>query len=487
MSLNKKYANLPDLDLAPDVYETPDLTDGASTVPTATVRTNSDSDDETNPDIDRNNLNADEARLHFLRASGVSARDIDFSDTIATKRRAYKSRSANRRRRHGHDGTEEIGDISDSDTDGQESFERKLARLRRETEELNAELKRREQQRQDKGDGAEDEKEQEMREAEDGILELSKALDNIHYSSTRMNKPSSDAALSRKLAGAGPDTLEKDKKTSSTEKRDTLSAPTTASLAPSPSGLLEHAASFDTRLALIEASLGISTGSNPFFSTTDTQPQLRPVLPTLEHLASQLTALTSTLGGPPATSNAISATAPSITTTAQLESLSLRIKKLTADAENLASSRRRANEAAARAHADPTSGDAFASSSSATELNIADAAASASSNEQAAKIQALYATLPTIQSLHPLLPSVLERLRSLRAIHAGAAQASETLDALEKDQAEMSKEIEQWREGLKIVEEKVRESEVAMKKNIEYVGPWVDDLKKRMDDLEKHL
>ena len=49
----------------------------------------------------------------------------------------------------------------------------------------------------------------------------------------------------------------------------------------------------------------------------------------------------------------------------------------------------------------------------------------------------------------------------------------------------MSKEIEQWREGLEIVEGKMRESEVSMKKNIEYVGPWVEDLKKRMDRLEQ--
>ncbi|PCG89812.1 Dynamitin subunit 2 [Penicillium occitanis (nom. inval.)] len=468
MSLNKKYANLPDLDLAPDVYETPDLTDGASTVPTTTIRTNSDSDDESNPDIDRNNFNADEARLHFLRASGVSAREVDFSDTIATKRKAYKSRSGHRRRRHG-DGTEEIGDISDSDAEGQESFERKLARLRRETEELKAELERREQVGQNDGPGNEEDGH------EDGIDELSKALDSIHYSSTRANA-TSDAILSRKLAAAA--TASKD--TNKAEKKGVSPARLTA---PS-SGLLEHAASFDTRLTLMEAALGISSGSNPFFASKDAEPQLQPVLPALEHLTSQITALTGTLGGPTASS-----TAASTTTTAQLESLSSRIKRLTADAENLANARRRATEVAARA-VQPDSpsagggGGDTSTSSGATEVNN-NTESNTQREEQAAKIQALYATLPTIQSLHPLLPSVLERLRSLRAIHAGAAQASETLDALEKDQAEMSKEIEQWREGLKIVEEKVRESEVSMKKNIEYVGPWVEDLKKRMDRLEQ--
>lgn len=398
----------------------------------------------------------------------MSAREVDFSDTIATKRKAYKSRSGPRRRRHG-DGTEEIGDISDSDTEGQESFERKLARLRRETEELKAELERRDQAGQQDGPRNDEED-------DDGIDELSKALDSIHYASRRTNA-TSDAILSRKLAAAV-------NKSNDTKNAGKKKSPFPATLTAPPSGLLEHAASFDTRLTLMEAALGISSGSNPFFAAKDAQPQLQPVLPALEHLTSQITALAGTLGGPTASSTTATTSA---TTTAQLESLSSRIKRLTADAENLANARRRASEVAARAVQpdSPSGGGGDApTSSGATEVNNATES-NTQREEQAAKIQALYATLPTIQSLHPLLPSVLERLRSLRAIHAGAAQASETLDALEKDQAEMSKEIEQWREGLNAVEEKVRESEVSMKKNIEYVRPWVEDLKKRMDRLEQ--
>ncbi len=78
----------------------------------------------------------------------------------------------------------------------------------------------------------------------------------------------------------------------------------------------------------------------------------------------------------------------------------------------------------------------------------------------------------------------MERLRSLRAIHAGAAQASESLDELEKRQAEMAGEIEQWKEGLKAVEEKMSQGESALKSNIELVEPWVRDLEKRMERLE---
>ncbi|KKA21401.1 hypothetical protein T310_4582 [Rasamsonia emersonii CBS 393.64] len=458
MSLNKKYANLPDL--------------------TATVRTN-DSDDEvpSNPDIDRNGLNAEEARLHFLRAS-VDTRDVDFSDTIATKRKSYRTKTLRTRRRA--DGTEEVGDLSDSE---EETFERKLARLRREAEELKEELARRKEQQSTKADQQQPENEADVG---DGLEELSRALDNIHASTRGAsgNAITADTILSQKLAatsqpvGAGS----QDKNNSTSEHNDSPAATST------PSGLLAHAASFDARLALVEAALGISTSSNPFIGEGNSEPPLQPVLPALEHLTSRLSALTSTLGGPapaPAVPTTGSGPATTAGTTPQIEALTARIKKLTADADALANSRKRAMDAAKAANAAKVQADLpsdlSASSSNATE--VADPA-STQRDEQAAKIQALYATLPTIQSLHPLLPSVLERLRSLRAIHAGAAQASETLDALEKDQAELSKEIEQWREGLRVVEEKVKESEAAMKKNIDVISPWVKDLETRLARLE---
>lgn len=447
---------------------------------TTTVRTN-DSDDEvpSNPDIDRNGLNAEEARLHFLRAS-VDTRDVDFSDTIATKRKSYRIKTLRTRRRA--DGTEEVGDLSDSE---EETFERKLARLQREAEELKEELARRkEQQQSTKTDQQQSENEADVG---DGLVELSRALDNIHASTRGAsgNVITADTILSQKLAatsqpiGAGS----QGKNSSTSENNDSAAATSTT-----PSGLLAHAASFDARLAFVEAALGISTSSNPFIGEGNSEPPLQPVLPALHHLTSQLSALTSTLGGPapvPAVPTTGSGPATMAATTPQIEALTARIKKLTADADALANSRKRAMDAAKAANAAKVQADVpsdlSASSSNATE--VADPS-STQRDEQAAKIQALYATLPTIQSLHPLLPSVLERLRSLRAIHAGAAQASETLDALEKDQAELSKEIEQWREGLRVVEEKVKESEAAMKKNIDIVSPWVKDLETRLARLE---
>ncbi|KAJ5662302.1 uncharacterized protein N7477_009918 [Penicillium maclennaniae] len=445
MAFNKKYAGLPDLDPAPDIYETPDLTDEASTIPTTTVRTESEHDDAGfSSDIDREGVNADQARMHFM-GSAVDARDVNFSDSISSKRQAYRSKSKNRRRRRvREDGTEDLGDFSDED----ESVERRLARLRREVEELKVEMEN------EASAGNDDSVESGTKQSAatekstesalgDGVAELSRALDNLHASSRGgQTIPHSAAAmLSQKLGS---------------ENSSTQISPGQQP----PAG----------------ASMGISSSSNPFVGDGISEPALQPVLPSLDQLTSRLSALTGLLVGTNPTAGGPSAV-PGLTTP-HLEALSTRVRKLTTDAEALASARKRAVDAAKAAQA-----ARIASSGSDAEGAPTADGSNPSDEDHASKIQALYATLPTIQSLHPLLPSVLERLRSLRACHAGAAHAAESLDALEKRQAEMNSEIAQWREGLTAVEEKMRQGEAALKSNVETVEPWVRDLETRMARL----
>uniref|UniRef100_A0A8H7NCP5 Uncharacterized protein n=1 Tax=Bionectria ochroleuca TaxID=29856 RepID=A0A8H7NCP5_BIOOC len=138
----RKYAGLPDMDDAPDIYETPELTDDVSTVPTTTAHTQSDDEffdveDDTQP-ISRSRLRINEARSRFMPAN-VDASSVDFSDRVDGKRKSYKASS--RRQRILQDGTEELGDLSDDDDD--ESLERRIARLKREVEEAKDEYSRR--------------------------------------------------------------------------------------------------------------------------------------------------------------------------------------------------------------------------------------------------------------------------------------------------------------------------------------------------------
>ncbi|KAJ5169761.1 uncharacterized protein N7500_002544 [Penicillium coprophilum] len=473
MSFNKKYAGLPDLDPSPDIYETPDLTDEASTLPTATIRTDFDHDDAgSNSDIDREGVNPDQARMHFMGAA-VDARDVNFSDTISQKRQAYRSKSiSRRRRRRREDGVEEVGDLSDSED---ESLERRLARLRREVEDLKVEMA-------NKTDGAETGNglslgpvaEKSGESLDDGVAELSRALDNLHASRGAMSSSHSAAALlSQKLAPeTRPATDPKTQPSTETSKAvSAVGAPTASS-----AGVLSHAAAFDGRLALLESSIGISSSSNPFVADGINDSTSHPVLPALDQLTSRLSALTGLLVGTNPTSAVpgVPNAAPGMTTP-HLEALSTRIRKLTTDAEALTAARRKAFEAAKAVH------NARLASS---DADVVPALEASTNDDHAAKIQALYTTLPTIQSLHPLLPSVLERLRSLRACHTGAAHAADSLNELEKRHAEMASEIEQWREGLTTVEEKMKQGEAALRSNVETVEPWVRDLESRLARLE---
>lgn len=410
--------------------------------------------------------------------AAVDARDVNFSDSISTKRQAYRSKSKNRRRRRvREDGTEDLGDLSDED----ESVERRLARLRREVEELKMEMEN--EAASGKDDSVESETNQSAATEKpmesalgDGVAELSRALDNLHASSRGGQTTSHSAAamLTQKLgSGNGSTQVSQGQQPPASGSAVTTVTP---SATASSAGLLSHAAAFEGRLALIEASMGISSSSNPFVGDGISEPALQPVLPSLDQLTSRLSALTGLLVGTNPTAGGPSAV-PGLTTP-HLEALSTRVRKLTTDAEALASARKRAIDAAKAAQA-----ARIASSGSDAEAAPTADGSYPSDDDNASKIQALYATLPTIQSLHPLLPSVLERLRSLRACHAGAAHAAESLDALEKRQAEMNSEIEQWREGLTAVEEKMRQGEAALKSNVETVEPWVRDLETRMARL----
>ncbi|KAJ5700577.1 hypothetical protein N7536_003590 [Penicillium majusculum] len=473
MSFNKKYAGLPDLDPSPDIYETPDLTDEASTLPTATIRTDSDHDDAgSNSDIDREGVNPDQARMHFMGAA-VDARDVNFSDSISMKRQAYRSKSmSRRRRRRREDGVEEVGDLSDSED---ESLDRRLARLRREVEDLKVEMANKTDST-ETGNGLQGAAavEKSGENLGDGVAELSRALDNLHASRGAASSSHSAAALLSQKLGSETSSATDPKTESSADASKAVS--TVPAPAASSAGILSHAAAFDSRLALLESSIGISSASNPFVVDGINESTSHPVLPALDQLTSRLSALTGLLVGtnPASATPGVANAAPGMTTP-HLEALSTRVRKLTTDAEALTAARRKAFEAAKAVH------NARLASS---DADVVPALEASTDDDHAAKIQALYTTLPTIQSLHPLLPSVLERLRSLRACHAGAAHAADSLNELEKRHAEMASEIEQWRDGLTTVEEKMQQGEAALRSNVETVEPWVRDLESRLARFE---
>lgn len=384
-----------------------------------------DDDDNDSAGISRSRLHPDEARSHFLPAQ-VDARDVDFSDRVNAKRKSYKT-SSRRQRKH-EDGTEEFGDISDDD--GGESLQRKLARLKREMEEVKEEYGRR-------NGNEEDTIGKELVNGQD-VAALSRMLDEISASQTR-GATSASSKLAKDL-GTGI------KANGPPQISEGTGGPATYTVTYAPtyqqSHALAKAADFDARLAMLEKVLGLNSSEMSPNNSIG-----KAILPTLDNVQRQVSVL-------------------SEATPSSLDSISRRVRTLIQEAERLEESRKSAKAAQ-------------------DTLNAAGGEVSdgGENSEQISKINALYGTLSTIDNLAPLLPSLLDRLRSLRAIHADAATASESLLRVEQRQTNMAGDIKKWREGLDKVEEAMEQSEKVMGGNIKVVEGWVKELEAKLEGL----
>ncbi|THZ30498.1 hypothetical protein D6C89_01429 [Aureobasidium pullulans] len=396
MAQVRKYAALPDLDESPDTYETPDLTDDASTLPTSTAWSET-SDTEANPSISRSKLHPNEARSQF-QSSRVDARETDFSDRVSSKRRAYVV--SNREQDDGEDYDSE---------DENESLQRKLARLNREMQEVQNEL--------DKGkseaNGTEAHTEDEDVAAQ--LAQLSTALDGMRQSQSAQSR------LSRQLATTAPSKAEAVTIPDSTRTEE-------ATKETVDTQALNKVADFDARLAILERQLGITSLDAPEASTATS---FSPIIPTLSLLDRQLALLTSS------------------TSQTHIDTLAQKLQQQQTPKPS----------------------------------GTTDGLHELHTPEDMAKLRALYALLPTLTSLSPTVPPLLTRLRSLRTLHANAVTASQTLDEVERKQDEADKEIREWRDGLKKVEEAVAKAESGMLENSAAVETWVKELEERVKKL----
>lgn len=435
-----KYAGLPDLDEGPDLFDTPELTDDTSTAPPASVTEEGDA----NELIDRNHIDRREANSRFA-GSRVDARGADFSDRINDERKSYQIKSRRRRRRGtvtGEDDEEEDDNWSDDEEPTQEGLRRRLARLTREAAELKSELERKRAEGEEMDlDG--------LGSLDQNLGALSTAIAHGERSAQERLKQKLDA---KPIAQQSTEGNEDSTATEAGGPGYTISyAPTFSS-----SHALAKAASFDTRLAVIEAILGADSTSIP---TQDHSAYRKPVLPTLDILDKQITTLSST-------------------SAATLEGVHKRVQALVRETERLEEARRAAKDAQ-DSLSSPQAGRAGdrGSGPSDGELALDDP-------EQIAKINALHGTLPTIEALAPILPGLLDRLRSLRLLHTDAANAGNSLNELEKKQAEMDSEISEWQESLDKVESMLGQAESNTKANMKVVEGWVSDLSGRVKSLD---
>ncbi|RPA90550.1 hypothetical protein L873DRAFT_1831686 [Choiromyces venosus 120613-1] len=445
--MSSKYAALPDLDISQDVYETPDLAEDISTLQTSTSAAHSPTGSEDGEDVDGHvrisydHLRPADARGRF-KHSEIDATGVDFSDRISGKRRSYRASSRRRRRRAGaYEEDDEYGEDEDDDGLGEETLEKRLARLRREVEEVRSEIESREQ---DPGSGF-----------KSSIDELSDVLEGLQTVSGE--ERGAQAKLAKKLATAmsvTPSKAQEQETVPGTVTKGSSTATYTVTYAPAfkQSHALAKAADFDNRLTVLEKVLGMSASSA---LNIDKELPNSAMIPTLDGLSRQMSALTAW-------------------STSSLDAANKRVKQLTEGAEKLAEARK-----AAKAAADARREEADQLSPGDSSSPVVD------TSEREAKINALYGALPTIENLGPLLPAVLDRLRSLRTIHADAGKAMENLTRLERRQEEIGGEIARWRAALEKVEIVVKESEGMIQGNIGKVEGWVKELEEKVRMVEK--
>lgn len=463
-------------------------------------------DDELASVINRAQLRPGEARTRF-GPSRVDARGVDFSDRVGG-RKSYKV--SKRRRKHELEGT--AGAIDRED----ETLKERIARLKREIEEVKAIRER------------EDGKRRDGEQYEDVVRDLSEVLGRLEDDQNVKD------LKSRAVTEARNDKAQQlqDQSSSTTTQS---SAELLALSLPDPTSTtraLTLAATLDSRLTTLESALGLPALSLPNVtnstsisstSTTTTIATTTPLLTTLTTLQSSLQTLSTT-------------TAPSLT------SLTSQIDALTTRTTNLAAARRSALAAlkdlraapplpsfpppsgagASGASARPFSSGTSASFSTSRPSSYARSRAptgatsfenamgtgngsapsatdhennqpidpaliqtllSGEESETASRITKLHAHLPTIEALAPLLPAVLERLADLRLLHAEAAGAGEAMRVVEGRLEALGRGVGEWRDALGEVEGRMSEAEVRERGNREVVEGWVRVLEGRVEGL----
>ncbi|KAL8959823.1 MAG: hypothetical protein Q9193_003373 [Seirophora villosa] len=448
MATVRKYAALPDLDAAPDIYETPELTDDASTaVGSSTIQSDSRASSAAGLDseesaINRQRINPKEARSNFLTNEDSERASRGW---IGSRRAGYKA--SGRRIPHGNF-QHALADSSDDEDE--ESLERKFARLRREVAEVKESFARRSKEAKPQ-DAVRRDQDSEPIETLDSLshvlesIETSPALDQDDPSSLLIKRldelyqPNASQVTTQPAKGV--------------HERSHTNQEADPALDYGEAHILSRVSDFDKRLRLLETALGMDLIPLP----TQDRGASRAVLPTLDGLYRQISTL-------------------SMTETS-LDKVGRQIRQMTQDSERLVEARKAAAAAAHRSSNQLTSErNRLASAKSTVDRSTEDKG----DLDQASKINALYGTLATIESLSPLLPSVLDRLQSLRVIHADAALASEALSNVESRQVAMAEELKEWKDGLVKVESAMKVGERSMKENTAVVDGWVKDLERRV-------
>ncbi|CDZ97190.1 Dynamitin [Phaffia rhodozyma] len=214
----------------------------------------------------------------------------------------------------------------------------------------------------------------------------------------------------------------------------------------------------DRRLAELESAIGVGrTGLD------DTQTLPAPLLPTVQKLDHLLTLLTQPR---------------------HLDAISRRIKLLLTDLDRAQATSSSTN------NSNPSLTDTTLLSDphnrrSATHLYSSDHTSSSLTVAQIQKIDSLSSMLPKIQPILPILPPLLARLHSLSDIHSASSSFGSTLTRLESEAVRLKESSVDLKAIVDQMEGSLKENETRVEGNFRAIGERVGNVLRRVEALER--
>ncbi|KAI0666565.1 hypothetical protein C8Q78DRAFT_983968 [Trametes maxima] len=438
-----KYANLPDIDTAPDVYETDDV------FPTANDNKGDSSDDEASAPA-RGYGRSGKAG----EASGREELDASSVDPEEASKRFRKAEKKHHRPKvqyvYPPSPSPDEESRSTSPTHSSIPLSTRLRLLQAEVAALETELSDPTNPllRKEKAAGHAD-----PGELIRGMVDVKRRIEKISKAREGRSKLVS-VVLGESDAEDAPDAKPLEAREATKKSQDVKAEPGPSSVKPKVPEARDIA-EMDKRVGELEKLVGSS--SAPLDELAPLPP---PLLPLLTRLNAQLTLLTQPR---------------------HIDSISRRIKLLNSELERTSgSSGSQAHNASQRrgAHHPQASGAGSASSPSSAVPPAAPSASSAALQEQLAPV------LTRLAPLLPHIPHILTRLRTLSTLHTSAAGFQKTLESLEEEQRRVRGALEELQRAVDGVEKSLADNENLVKGNVRELENRIEGIGRRMDDLK---
>ncbi|KAM0791538.1 hypothetical protein ACM66B_005987 [Microbotryomycetes sp. NB124-2] len=476
MTSAAKFSGLPDIDTAPDVYETPDAP------PEQSKQFDSDSDDE-----------FDRVAAQSRRTAGTADGDADGYDRSrldpTRARTRFKQASTSTRDPAAHRMTRRLPSSSEyvlqprsaqaGTEPGSETPLERLRRLRTEIAELEEDVQREKQQKEE-ADALEavDAKEKPAKARKKGEvtpavllqqLQLLKgdiqAIEQVQESSKLASTPATPA-VPAKPRSASMSSSVRGGSLKSPSVSDNKVLPTVPSRSNDLAG--RGAASLEERLAQIERLLGTQEAD-----VDEVSAMPAPVYKTVSRLDHLVTLLAQPR---------------------HLDSISRRVKVLVTDLERLHEARRKLgdtrplNVALSGGMTVAVGGADKSVPVSSLGASIGPASRPTTGSDTLTpdalqKIDTLFALVPRLEPLVPLAPRLLARLRSLSTLHASAADFSSELASAKTELEKLTDERDGLKEVIAELSQSLSENESRLKTNLEAMDTRFEKLSQRMKEL----